>query len=159
MIRLLLASVVCLQLAACSSATRWEEPASVVRVDRQPAHPKGQHAVQVAKSMIGTPYVYGGATPQGFDCSGLVHYSYRQAGVNVPRTSAAQYSATRKISLSEARAGDLVFFRDGRRISHVGIYIGGDQFVHAPKRGSNVEIMSLDVPWYRSRFAGVGRPD
>ena len=107
--------------------------------------------------MIGVPYVYGGRTPKGFDCSGLVYYSYQQAGIKVPRTSKEQFKAARRVSLPDAQPGDLLFFRGGRKISHVGIYIGNGYFVHAPSTGKTVSVANLDNTYYREHFDRAGR--
>lgn len=115
--------------------------------------------VTTALTQLGKPYVWGGATPQkGFDCSGLVQYSYLQAGVDVPRTSLEQYRHSRPIRMSQLRPGDLIFFRlKSRRISHVAIYIGDNRFVHAPKTGKDVSFSDMDNPYWRKYMAGAGR--
>ena len=108
--------------------------------------------------MVGTPYRYGGSTPEtGFDCSGLVHYSFGQNGVNVPRTSLEQFREAVKISLNDAQEGDILFFEDQEKLSHVGIFIGDGRFVHAPTSGRSVSIGSLDNPYYQMHLVGVGR--
>ena len=119
----------------------------------------GASALLAAESFIGTPYRYGGSGPDAFDCSGLVAYAYRQAGVTVPRTAAQQYAVARPVPRRDLRPGDLVFFRlSGREVSHVGIYAGDGQFVHAPQSGGQVRTANLDDEWYRQRYAGAGRP-
>lgn len=118
----------------------------------------GRAVLQVAQSRIGSPYKYGGAGPDAFDCSGLVTYAYRQVGVAVPRTAAQQFAAATPVKRSELRPGDLVFFRlESRSVSHVGIYAGDNRFVHAPQRGGNVRVASLDEEYFRRNFAGGGR--
>jgi len=118
----------------------------------------GRAVLQVAQSRIGSPYKYGGAGPDVFDCSGLVTYAYRQVGVAVPRTAAQQFAAATPVKRSELRPGDLVFFRlESRSVSHVGIYAGDNRFVHAPQRGGNVRVASLDEEYFRRSFAGGGR--
>jgi cell wall-associated NlpC family hydrolase len=108
--------------------------------------------------MIGVPYRYGGADPRrGFDCSGLVFYTYTSNGIAVPRTSQEQFKAARKIALTKARQGDLVFFQDQEKLSHVGIYLGDGLFVHAPSSGNTVSVASLDTPYYQRQLVGVGR--
>lgn len=106
--------------------------------------------------MLGVPYIYGGESPQGFDCSGLVQFAYRSAGINVPRTAREQLKASRKIDVDEAAAGDLLFFKSPQN-SHVGIYLGDGRFVHAPASSRNVSIGSLDDPYYKSHFVRAGR--
>ena len=105
-------------------------------------------------SQLGTPYVWGGASPGGFDCSGLVMWAYAQVGVSLPHSSYAQYGYGVPVSRDQLQAGDLVFF-DG--LGHVGIYIGGDQFVHAPHTGDVVKISSLSESWYASTYVGARR--
>lgn len=125
----------------------------------EPAASPGAAALLAAESRIGTPYRYGGSGPDAFDCSGLVAYAYRQAGVAVPRTAAQQYAVARPVPQRDLRPGDLVFFRlSGREVSHVGIYAGDGQFVHAPQTGGQVRTASLHDEWYRERYAGGGRP-
>jgi len=124
-----------------------------------PAANPGTAALLAAESRIGTPYRYGGSGPDAFDCSGLVAYAYQQAGVTVPRTAAQQYAVARTVPRRDLRPGDLVFFRlSGREVSHVGIYAGDGQFVHAPQTGGQVRTANLDDEWYRERYAGAGRP-
>ena len=118
----------------------------------------GQVVAELAMGMIGTPYRYGGTDPlQGFDCSGLVFYAYEQAGHAVPRTSREQFRAARKISLRSAGAGDVMFFQDEAKLSHVGIYIGDGMFVHAPATGKRVTVGSIDTPYYQEHLVAVGR--
>ncbi|NIR96568.1 MAG: C40 family peptidase, partial [Gammaproteobacteria bacterium] len=102
-------------------------------------------AVSVARDMVGVPYRYGGESPrEGFDCSGLVHYSYLRAGLRVPRTTRDQFRRGRPVPRGRLAPGDLLFFRlDGRKVSHVGIYMGNGRFVHAPSSGKTVSIASL----------------
>ena len=124
-----------------------------------PASPAAVQAIDLATGLIGAPYRWGGATPDGFDCSGLVYYTFGKAGLSVPRTSQAQYHAARPVPIAQAAPGDLVFFGRRGRISHVGIYLGDERFVHAPETGRTVTIARLSDGYYRERFAGVGRID
>jgi cell wall-associated NlpC family hydrolase len=112
----------------------------------------------LALSLVGVPYRYGGANPdQGFDCSGLVYYTYRSNGQEVPRTSRQQFDAARKIPFEQAAAGDLIFFRGGEKLSHVGIYLGDGRFVHAPSTGGAVRVARIDAPYYQDHLLAVGR--
>jgi cell wall-associated NlpC family hydrolase len=110
--------------------------------------------VGVAMSYLGVPYAWGGASPGGFDCSGLVMYAYSKVGVSLPHSSYAQYGVGVPVSKDQLQAGDLVFF-DG--LGHVGIYIGGGQFVHAPHTGDVVKVSSLGESWYASSYVGARR--
>ena len=102
-------------------------------------------------------YVWGGETPNGFDCSGMVQYILRQAGVAIPRTAAEQYQAGAPVPSSDLQPGDLVFFSNKTRVFHVGMYIGGGRFFHAsnPKRGLATDL--LTQRFYVERFAGARR--
>ena len=111
-------------------------------------------AAGVALSQLGTPYVWAGSAPGGFDCSGLVMWAYAQVGVALPHSSYAQWGYGVSVSQADLQPGDLVFF-DG--LGHVGIYIGGGQFVHAPHTGDVVKISSLGESWYASSFVGARR--
>ncbi len=118
-------------------------------------------AVHNALAMIGTPYRYGGASPRGFDCSGLVVYSFARAGARgLPRTAAALEQRARPIALSALRPGDLLFFRlAGARTSHVALYVGDGAFVHAPSSGKRVERVALDHVYWSTRLGRAGRLD
>ena len=104
----------------------------------------------------GVPYRYGGTTPKGFDCSGLVQYVYRQEGLRIPRTTRGQWQRARKVARSEIAAGDLLFFRMPGKGLHVGIYVGRERFIHAPSRGKTVRIDPLGPYWWR-HYMGAGR--
>jgi cell wall-associated NlpC family hydrolase len=118
----------------------------------------GAAIADLAMGMVGTRYRFGGTDPaQGFDCSGLVFYAYSQAGYEVPRTSQEQFRAARKIALGEANAGDLMFFQDQSKLSHVAIYLGDGMFVHAPASGQNVAVASVDTPYYQQHLVAIGR--
>jgi murein DD-endopeptidase len=119
----------------------------------------GAYAVRHALKMVGTPYVWGGSAPGGFDCSGLVQYSYALAGVAMPRAMIQQRAASRAVPRKQIRPGDLVFFHiDGKRNSHIGIYIGDGKFVHAPSTGKLVSTASLSNPYWQRHFGGARRP-
>jgi cell wall-associated NlpC family hydrolase len=95
-------------------------------------------ALRVATSEISVPYVYGGTSPRGFDCSGLTQYSYARAGRQLPRTAQQQYAATIRIPFNQRRMGDLVFFYSGSTVYHVGVYAGNWYMVDAPHTGARV---------------------
>jgi cell wall-associated NlpC family hydrolase len=120
---------------------------------------KHQHpAVDIARQMVGTPYRYGGSSPQsGFDCSGLVYYSYRHAGINVPRTTQKLYRDTFQVDPRALQPGDLLFFSIQGKVSHVGIYVGGMRFLHSPSSGKVVSYASLSNPYWREHLIRAGR--
>ncbi len=122
-------------------------------------HPRAIEAVIQAVAQLGTPYRWGGESAEnGFDCSGLTQHAYQAASIELPRTSVQQYRATTRIERDALRPGDLVFFRlDGRRIDHVGIYVGGDRFIHAPSSGKTVSFASLDNVFWARKYVGGGR--
>ena len=143
-------------LTACAGQPEPRRTPSAVAVSSF-ATP-GQSVAELAFSQIGTPYRYGGADPsQGFDCSGLVFYTFSQLGHEVPRTSQEQFKAAKKIALSSANHGDLVFFQDQAKLSHVGIYLGEGRFVHAPATGRSVSLADLADPYYQRHLVAVGR--
>jgi cell wall-associated NlpC family hydrolase len=110
--------------------------------------------VGIAMQYLGVPYVWGGSSPGGFDCSGLVAYAYAQVGVSLPHSTYALWAMGSSVSKDELQPGDLVFF-DG--LGHMGIYIGGGQFVHAPHTGDVVKVSSLGESWYASAYVGARR--
>jgi cell wall-associated NlpC family hydrolase len=148
-------------LTGCAGAPAAPREAAAGRITVEPRMADatvGGAIAEVAMGMVGTRYLYGGADPlEGFDCSGLVYYSYSQAGYRVPRTSQELFRAARKISVRDADPGDLMFFQDQAKLSHVGIYLGDGLFVHAPASGRNVAVASLDQTYYRQHLVAVGR--
>ena len=109
--------------------------------------------VGIAMQYLGVPYRWGGASPSGFDCSGFVMYVYAQVGVSMPHYTGAQYAMGVAVSQGDLQPGDLVFFNG---LGHVGIYIGGGQFIHAPHTGDVVKVSSLSG-WYASTYVGARR--
>lgn len=143
---LYLAALALALLAGCASAPRQREATL------------GERVAASALDQVGRPYRYGGSTPQGFDCSGLVRYAYLAAGLTVPRTTEDQYRAAHEVKLSRLQPGDLLFFRiDSRKVSHVAIYTGAGRFVHAPQSGRTVETRELQDAYYRKRLVAAGR--
>lgn len=127
-----------------------------------PEDPEGlrEALVRTARTYLGLPYLWGGADPaSGFDCSGLTWTTYRMNGLALPRSSQAQWDLGQPISDAELRKGDLVFFATGKagRVSHVGLYLGGRRFIHAPRQGSRIGEAALDEPYYRDRYLGARR--
>lgn len=139
-------------VAACAST-----PPAAPAIDAGPA--AGERAARAAVQMVGRAYRTGGASPaRGFDCSGLVQFSYARAGVRVPRSTEEQLEASRPVSRSSLRPGDLLFFdQDGRSDSHVGIYLGGGRFVHAPSSGKRVRVDRLDSPYWQAHLSQMRR--
>jgi len=111
--------------------------------------------VAIAERYLGIPYVYTGASPsEGFDCSGLVMYVFAQVGISLPHYAAAQYGYGMPVSRDQLEAGDLVFFNN---LGHVGIYVGGGNFIEAPHTGDVVKIASLSESWYAENYDGARR--
>lgn len=137
-------------VSACSSSRPMPSGTSVKHGDR---------AAYYATKMIGARYRYGGNSPKkGFDCSGLIQYSYKLAGLTVPRNTRYQYRNSRFVRRSQLRKGDLLFFNQkGKRLSHVGIYIGNNKFVHAPSTGKRVQISTIKNPYWKKHLASTRR--
>lgn len=121
-----------------------------------PLGPQRSDVVRQAEQLLGTPYRYGGSSPRGFDCSGLVQYTHAQAGVRVPRVARAQHRDARRVPMHSLKPGDLVFFRLAGKTDHVGIYVGNGAFIHAPSSGKQVSRARLDSVYWRPRLVGAG---
>ena len=119
----------------------------------------GEAIVAKAKEYLGVPYVYGGTSPSGFDCSGLVYYVYKQLGYSVYRTASAQYSNGHSVERSELQPGDIIIFYNSgmSAIGHAGLYIGDNQFIHASSGGGKVQINSLSESYYNTHYYGARR--
>jgi cell wall-associated NlpC family hydrolase len=139
-----------------------KEPVPAPRGKKAVARPArddmGSIAARTAERFVGIPYLWGGCTVvDGMDCSGFVRAVYNLCGVNIPRTSSEQFKAGRGVEREDLVDGDLVFFGSSeQKISHVGIYVGNNRFVHAPKRGDDIKISSLDSG-YAKKFVGARR--
>ena len=147
------------QTLELSSSPSTDYPGDATLASSSPSTPappaKYGGVVGIAMQYLGVPYVWGGASPSGFDCSGLAMYVYAQIGISLPHNAAMQYSSVGvSVSRSDLQPGDLVFF-DG--LGHMGIYIGGGQFIHAPHTGDVVKISSLSDSWYASTYVGAKR--
>jgi len=142
--------LLCFAVQACASAPSGS-----------PAGRDGaaSRAADAALKMVGKPYRFGGSSPSsGFDCSGLVQFSFKQAGVAVPRSTDEQWRASRRIRRAELRRGDLIFFdQEGKKNSHVGIYLGAGRFVHAPSSGKSVRSDRLDGPYWSKHVSETRR--
>jgi cell wall-associated NlpC family hydrolase len=112
---------------------------------------QGNHAVNIAQAYLGTPYVYGGAAPGGFDCSGLTEYVYGRLGKYLPRSAEQQFEYVQKIPQSWKQKGDLIFFGSPGAVYHVGIYVGNNMIEHAPSPGSYVQIIPI---WTSQYYVG-----
>ncbi|MFI8369259.1 NlpC/P60 family protein [Streptomyces sp. NPDC085466] len=137
--------------APAGAATARADRASGDRAPVAPATGRASAALSFARAQLGKPYVWGATGPSGYDCSGLTQAAWRAAGVSLPRTTYTQINAGRRVSRSELAPGDLVFFYSG--ISHVGLYIGGGQMIHAPRPGTPIRIAPID----EMPFAGATR--
>jgi peptidoglycan DL-endopeptidase CwlO len=126
----------------------------VTTVAPPPDGSKASQVIQIAMQYLGVPYVWGGAGPSGFDCSGLVSYVYAQIGIYLPHHAASQWNYGVPVSRSDLQPGDLVFFNG---LGHMGMYIGGDQFIHAPHTGDVVKISGMYDGWYASTYVGARR--
>jgi cell wall-associated NlpC family hydrolase len=129
-------------LAACAGAPPEESPQITARRET---------IIESALGEVGRPYRFGGEDTEGFDCSGLVQYSYGEAGLKVPRASGELREAGRRVRLRQALPGDLLFYRFGGGL-HVAIYLGNAQMVHAPARGQQVTVTRIDAPPWPERF-------
>jgi murein DD-endopeptidase len=148
--------VICiLAMAGCATAQRSPAAASG---STKPTAELRDDAAMHAQKMLGKPYKYGGASPSGFDCSGLVLYSYKRAGLALPHGTDKLRSLSRPIRLAELRRGDLVFFnQEGKKYGHVGIYVGDGRFVHAPSSGKSVRSDRLDSPYWKKHLSEARR--
>jgi cell wall-associated NlpC family hydrolase len=158
--RLLLVALAGAAASAC--ATSSGDRATPARpADRNLAPTHRDRVAQTALEMVGKPYRWGGSSPQGFDCSGLVLYSYRAAGITgLPRSAHRLKAAAAPLEMSEVEPGDLLFFElSGAKSSHVAIYVGKRHFVHAPSSGKSVEKVSFDHAYWGRQLerASAGR--
>ena len=132
----------------------------VVEQPSTPSTNKVEAVIDLTHKQLGKPYVWGAEGPNSFDCSGLIYYVYKNAaGITLPRTSSAQYSAGVAVSRSNLKAGDLIFSStDGTgNITHVAIYVGDGQMIHAPRNGKNVEKVSINNSYWNKAYVGARR--
>jgi cell wall-associated NlpC family hydrolase len=140
-------------LAGCSSSPEIPEQ-TTVRASNEVA----SKAIVYAKQMLGKPYMYAGETPAGFDCSGLVKYSYGRAGISMPRDTQSQHRMSVLVSMRSLREGDLLFFdQEGRKKSHVGMYLGNGRFIHAPSSGGKVRTDSINAEFWKKHLVEARR--
>ena len=150
----LTAAILFLTLVSACSSTAPKTPSAS---SKQAADP-GIAIAALADSQLGAKYKYGGNSPKGFDCSGLVYYTHSRVGISVPRTAHEQAQRATPVAYKSLRKGDLLFFRIyGKRITHVGIYAGNNRFIHAPSSGKRVSYASIDDRYWRRRLVKTGR--
>ncbi len=149
--RFLVPALMAVVVAGCASAPATRLP------EAPPA--TGERAAAYALKMLGKPYRFGGASPsRGFDCSGLVQYSYAHAGLKLPHNTEAQWRLSKPIRRADLRRGDLLFFDEkGGKNSHVGVYVGNGAFVHAPSSGKRVRRDQLDSPYWQKHLSELRR--
>ncbi len=140
-------------LSACQ-----ESPVRPDRTNMQADTIIGYKATRIALKQLGIPYVYGGSSPHGFDCSGLVQFTYKKLGINLPRSAFYQHRYVKPIARSELQPGDLVFFSfSGNKVTHVGIYYQAQLFIHAPRSGRSVSIEYFNNDYWQERYISAGR--
>ncbi len=145
-----LALLTCLA-AGCATAPRAPQA-------REVGADPGRTVAVVAEGLVGTPYRFGGENDRGFDCSGLAVFAYEKVGISIPRTAAEQERSARAVPLRALLPGDLLFFRiRSRHVDHVGIYVGGGRFIHAPRAGALVSYGSLLRGFFRKHLVRAGR--
>ena len=140
-------------MAGCSSTPDFPERTTV-----RASNDTAAKAIDYAKEMLGKPYKYAGDTPEGFDCSGLVKYSYGRAGIAMPRDTQSQRRMSMLVSVHGMREGDLLFFdQEGKKTSHVGLYLGKGRFIHAPSSGGKVRTDSVNAEFWKKHFVEARR--
>jgi peptidoglycan endopeptidase LytE len=148
--KLIISSVTAMTLLFGSASTFITEPIEV----EASSNYKDQ-AIKAGKKVIGTPYKWGGTTPSGFDCSGFIGYTFKQAGKTLPRTTAQIYKEGTSVSKSNLQKGDLVYFQTYKKgPSHMGIYLGNNEFIHSSS-SKGVSITSMDNSYWKNRYIGA----
>ena len=149
-IYLLILSVLIITITACSPPVNIRTKQSFLTEDKR------EDIIETAKNYLGTDYKSNGSSPAGFDCSGFTMFVFKKNGLSIPRNALSQYYAGRKTTLKYAKPGDLVFFMvNGNSISHVGIFLGDNDFIHAPSSGKSVSYASISAPYWKRRYAGA----
>ncbi|MGH7365065.1 MAG: C40 family peptidase [Candidatus Rokuibacteriota bacterium] len=151
--RAILVVIPLLAVAACSKQIVSPDLPATVASPGEPRASRNATAARIATRYLGAPYVWAGASPAGFDCSGLVSYVFAKVGVSLPHNAAQQYRHGTPVSRDRLMPGDVVFFN---RLRHNGIYLGDGRFIHATKPGG-VKIARLDNEWFKRRWVGARR--
>jgi len=157
MLRLLITALFIALLVSCSSQPRYIEHDQASNSHNN--KPINQRLLAFARQQQGAPYRYGGKSPKrGFDCSGLIQFSFAQIGKRIPRTTKQQFRSRQPVSLGSLRPGDLLFYEtEGRTPGHVALYLGRGEMIHAPSSGKEVKISRLNNPYWRTRLVAAGR--
>ena len=157
--RLILMAIVTITVIACGGSRQYYDFSALSLGSGPSMTARQSKVVQVARSMLGTPYVYGGKTPKGFDCSGLLYYAYRKATkITLPRISRDQVKAGRSVKGVALLPADIVYFKiKGEKSLHVGLYIGRGKFIHAPSSNGKVNIQDLNLLYWKSQYLGARR--
>jgi cell wall-associated NlpC family hydrolase len=152
-------AVMLITLAGCAGSRISSDFSSLPRNTQQPITAEQKRVTQTALSLMGTPYRFGGGTPDGFDCTGFVGYVYRKsAGLVLPRESHDLVKTGEEVSGEELHPADIVYFKiEHQKPLHVGIYLGNGKFIHAPSRRGKVNIQNLDQDYWKSRYLGARR--
>ena len=147
-----------LGLTGCSPTSNIAQDSSQYRqYNYQSLSSQRQKMMKTAYQSLGSRYKWAGKNPrEGFDCSGLMHYTYLQSGLNIPRTAAQQRQASRTISKNQLMPGDMIFFKTGKRTEHVGIYTGGGEFIHASTSRKRVVKDKLQYKYWQKNFVKYG---
>lgn len=134
------------------------KPTTVSAISASGLSSAGGNAIcSEAAKYLGVPYVWGGTTPEGFDCSGLVQYVFKSLGIDISRTTYTQVNEGVPVSKDDLQPGDLLFFGSGLNVHHVGIYVGDNTMIHAPHSGTVIQYQSIDTPYYKSEFSCARR--
>ena len=145
-------------LVSCASPQPIHDFSLLASKSVKPATATHAKVIKIARTLLGTPYLYGGMTPNGFDCSGFIYYVYRKgAGIALPRVTHRQIEAGKPVAISALRIADIVYFKIGRTTYHTGIYIGKGKFIHAPSSRGNVNIQQLTTNYWATRYLGARR--
>jgi cell wall-associated NlpC family hydrolase len=152
-------AVIWIALAGCATGPARPDFSSLRSGSERPSTPVQGNVIKTAQSLLGTPYQYGGTTPEGFDCSGFINYVFRHAaGLALPRITHDLARAGKPVSVAELRPTDLVYFKiERQKPLHVGIYLGEGKFIHSPSRRGKVNIQTLDQDYWKDRYLGARR--